>query len=105
MAGLLRKQLRHVHVTFTEPVEADFFNGVEGVARVEHMSPDVLVATVRSEGIDAVVKRVATRQVTDVEIERATLEDVFLEYYRGQEAEPDETPPDDTTAAEEGGDA
>ncbi len=105
MTDLLRKQLRHVHVTFTEPVQADFFNGVEGIANVEHLSPDVLIATVRSEGIDAVVKRVATRQVTDVEIERATLEDVFLEYYRGTSAEQDQTPPDNTAASEEGGDA
>jgi ABC-2 type transport system ATP-binding protein len=105
MADLLRKQLRHVHVTFTEPVEADFFNGVEGVARIEHLGPDVLIATVRSEAIDAVVKRVATRQVIDVEIERATLEDVFLEYYRGSEAEPVPTAPGDTAASRQGGDA
>jgi ABC-2 type transport system ATP-binding protein len=112
-ADLLRKQLRHVHVTFAEPIESDFFAGMNGITNVEHPSPHVLIATARTEAIDPIVKRVAARIVTDVEIERATLEDVFLEYYRpdqdtseldaGKVPEAEKTPESGTPT--EGGDA
>jgi beta-exotoxin I transport system ATP-binding protein len=108
MTELLRKQLRHVEVTFTEPIGADFFAGIEGVTHAENRTAKQVHATVRSEAINDVVHRIAGYDVVDVEIERASLEDVFLEYYRGDEsaaAGPTAAEPPDRPATREGGDA
>jgi ABC-2 type transport system ATP-binding protein len=109
MTELRRKQLRHVEVTFAEPVEADFLAGIEGITHTEHLTATQIHATVRSEAINDVVQRIAARRVVDVEIERASLEDVFLEYYRGAGPAAAELiatePPEPPAADEEGGDA
>ncbi len=107
MTELRRKQLRHVEVTFAEPVEADFLAGIEGITHTEHLTATQIHATVRSDAINDVVQRIAARRVVDVEIERASLEDVFLEYYRGAEPAAAELiaaePPERPAADEEGG--
>ena len=107
MTELLRKQLRHVEVTFTEPVGADFLAGIDGVTHAENRTARQVHATVRSEAINDVVHRIAVHEVVDVEIERASLEDVFLEYYRGDEpaaVEPAVADPPEQPPAGEGGD-
>ena len=105
MSELLHKQLRHVDVTFTEPVEADFFSRIGGVAHVDHINRDQLRATVRSDAISAIVHRIATRDVCDVEIQRASLEDVFLEFYRSDVPGTSDGLTEPPASAEKAGDA
>lgn len=82
MSDLLAKRMRHLDVTFTQPVARGLLDGIDGVGFVETPAPDRLHATIYGHAIDVVLKALATHDVTDVEIERASLEDVFLEMYR-----------------------
>jgi len=86
MADLLAKRLRRLDVTFDEPVPADLLSGIEGVSNIERFSAVQLRATVLGGAIGEVLRRVAAHPVNDIEIERASLEDVFLRFYRGDEA-------------------
>lgn len=95
---LLGKRLREVEVSFAEPVGPGFLDDIEGVDKVSAVSGTVLVARAKGDAVDALVKRIAERRVADVRIGQASLEDVFLEYYRG---EADEGAP----SAAEGGEA
>jgi ABC-2 type transport system ATP-binding protein len=92
---LLAKRLRHVEVTFAEPVEPAFLGELAGVDTVAALSGTTLFARVKGSVIDDVVKRIATRRVVDVHIDQASLEDVFMEFYRDA---------DDQAEANRGGD-
>jgi ABC-2 type transport system ATP-binding protein len=87
--ALLSKRLREVEVTFTEPVEPAFLASVPGIDKVVPLSETVLSARAKGDVVDTIIKRLAERQVVDVRIQQASLEDVFLEYYRGADAVPD----------------
>jgi ABC-2 type transport system ATP-binding protein len=89
MADLLAKRLRRLDVTFNEPVPSDLLGGIEGVGNVERFSSTQLRATVLGGAIDEVLQRISRHSVNDIEIERASLEDVFLRFYRGDESAED----------------
>lgn len=80
--ALLGKRLREVDVQFAGPVDPGFLAGVDGVDNVVAAGPTALTARARGDAVDALIKRVAERQVVDLRIQQASLEDVFLEYYR-----------------------
>ncbi|NLT36366.1 MAG: ABC transporter ATP-binding protein [Gaiellales bacterium] len=82
---LLGKRLRQVEVRFAETVAPSFLADLPGVDSVTALSEVVLAARVKGGAIDMVLKRLAGRAVTDITIEQAGLEDVFLEFYRGDE--------------------
>src|SRR5574340_1087078 len=79
---LLGKRLRHLDVTFAEPTSPTLLADVPGVDSVTAVGDLAIKARVKGDAIDEVLKRVATRTVTDISIKRASLEDVFLEFYR-----------------------
>lgn len=85
--SLLGKRLREVEVTFAEPVDAALLGELPGVHSVVALSGQSLSARVRGEAIDDVLKRIAGRKVSDIRIQHASLEDVFLEFYRATDAE------------------
>ncbi|MBN2247383.1 MAG: ABC transporter ATP-binding protein [Coriobacteriia bacterium] len=80
--ALLGKRLRQVGVEFAEPVDPALLAQVPGVDNVTAISATSLTARARGDAVDALIKRVAERQVLDLHIQQASLEDVFLEYYR-----------------------
>ena len=86
---LLGKRLREIDVTFAEPTEPSFLGELTGVDSVSALGASRFAARVRGTAIDDVLKRLALRTVTDIRIQHASLEDVFLEYYRGDEPVPD----------------
>lgn len=75
------KRLRRIVVRFdADFIKEDFrFDGVE---RIEELSGGMIL-TVRGD-INPIIKKLAGYQLHDLEISHATLEDVFLEFYRGQ---------------------
>ncbi|MHB1136090.1 MAG: ABC transporter ATP-binding protein [Coriobacteriia bacterium] len=85
--ALLGKRLRQVAVDFAEPVDPAFLAQVAGVDNVAAASPTRLTGRVKGDAVDALLKRLAERHVVDLRIQQASLEDVFLEYYRNS-AEP-----------------
>jgi len=84
--SLLEKRLREVEVTFAEPVTAALLGELPGVDSVVTLSGQSLAARVRGDAIDDVLKRIASRKVSDIRIQHASLEDVFMEFYRGDDA-------------------
>ncbi|MCX8006935.1 MAG: ABC transporter ATP-binding protein [Coriobacteriia bacterium] len=83
---LLDKRLRELVVSFAEPVDAAFFDGVPGLANLEQRSPSTFVARVKGDHLDDVVKRLATKRVVDLSIQHASLEEVFMEFYRSEDS-------------------
>jgi len=79
---LLHRHLRTMQVSFAEPVDASALAGLPGVEDISVRDERSLAATVKGENLDALVKRLAEYRVTDLELEHASLEEVFVEYYR-----------------------
>ncbi len=79
---LLGKRLRQVSVDFAEPTDPAFLAEVPGVDNVAVVTPTRLTGRVKGDAVDALLKRLAGRRVVDLRIQQASLEDVFLEYYR-----------------------
>ena len=86
--SLLGKRLRELEVVFAEATEPEFLSGLPGVDNVIALSPNTLAARAKGDVVDDVIKRLAQRRVVDVRIQQASLEDVFLEFYRGDEPAP-----------------
>ena len=83
--GLLGKRLRELNVTFADPVDVAFLEDVDGVSRISLTAPNTINARVRGDHLDDLIKRLASRPVRDLSIEHASLEEVFMEFYRDEE--------------------
>ncbi|MDH4140478.1 MAG: ABC transporter ATP-binding protein [Coriobacteriia bacterium] len=77
---LLDRALRTIQVTYTEPVADDMLSGIPGATSVERVGECGINAIVASD-IDGALRRIMQRPIKDIEIEHATLEEIFLEYY------------------------
>ena len=82
VSALLAQRVRDVAVTFADETEAGFLAGVPGVSAVEQRNSHALRATVKGDELNPLLARLAQRDVRDLEITRASLEDVFVEFYR-----------------------
>jgi ABC-2 type transport system ATP-binding protein len=73
------KRLHRVEVRFADKYQSsDFkFNGVEKVEEI----PGGVILTVSGD-LNAVVKKIATHKITDLEITHASLEEIFLKFYK-----------------------
>ncbi len=89
---LLDKRLRELNVTFTDPVDAAFLADVDGMSRITLTGPNTINARVKGDHLDDLIKRLATKPVRDLSIEHASLEEVFMEFYRDEENSAEETP-------------
>lgn len=81
VSELGEKRLRRIVVRFDVKFEKEDFR-FDGVERIEVIS-DGLILTVRGD-INPIVKKLASYKLHDLEISHATLEDVFLEFYKGK---------------------
>jgi ABC-2 type transport system ATP-binding protein len=80
--SLRERALRHVTVTFAEPVDVDTLEGLDGV-RVAGVDGRVVRLSAPETAMDALLKAVAPHRVLDFVSEPADLEEIFLELYRG----------------------
>ena len=79
---LKRKRLRQVEITFGSPVPASEFD-LPGVRDVVQSDGTLHFLVEEVPGVfDSVIKRAALYSVVDLRVAQATLEDVFLAYYR-----------------------
>jgi len=79
VADITGRAYRHVTLQFADRVDPDEFRRLPGVIDLE---PDGRVIAFKATGdIDAVIKTAARHTVTDIELVRPTLEEVFLTYY------------------------
>jgi beta-exotoxin I transport system ATP-binding protein len=82
IADLRAKAGRRVEV---EVEDAAALGALSGLAGVDELEVDGRRARFLFAGeIDPVVKALATGRVLDLEVERASLEEIFLTYYRGE---------------------
>jgi ABC-2 type transport system ATP-binding protein len=78
---LRERALRHVTITFAEPVVPEQFAGLDGV-RVVGAEGAVVRLSAPEPAMDAVVKTAARHRIVDLVSEPADLEEIFLELYR-----------------------
>lgn len=84
--SLLDKALRTAVVTYAEPVTDDMLRDIPGTTSVERVGEFGLTATIASD-IDGALRRLMAHPIKDIEIEHATLEEIFLQYYGHIEGE------------------
>jgi len=84
---LKRKRLRRMELTFSSAVPAAAF-ALPGVRDVEQKGNALGFWVEETPGsLDGVIKKVAEFSLSDLKYEQATLEDVFLTYYRKEAAD------------------
>ncbi|MBE0408197.1 MAG: ABC transporter ATP-binding protein [Anaerolineales bacterium] len=78
---LIARAVRHTRIRFAKPVDINTLESVPGVEVLSH--DDGTVVVLKAEGeMDALIKTLAQFPVVDFETQRASLEEIFLEYYR-----------------------
>jgi ABC-2 type transport system ATP-binding protein len=83
-AALLNRSIRQVRIRFQQPTEAEELYKLPGVELIA--KDDGMGILVQVEGqMDALIKTLAQYPVNDFETERASLEEIFLAYYTGEE--------------------
>jgi ABC-2 type transport system ATP-binding protein len=91
LAEQRRLAARRIEVTFADaPSDAALAGLPSGVDLTLRAGRRVTLET--HDGIDALVKFLAQFQVSDLAIRQPTLEELFVGYYRGDEAEDDGAP-------------
>jgi ABC-2 type transport system ATP-binding protein len=79
--SLRERALRHVTVTFAEPVDAEPFGRIDGV-RVVEVEGRVVRLSAPEAAMGALIEAVARYRVADLVSQPADLEEIFLELYR-----------------------
>lgn len=79
--SLRERSLRHVTITFAEPVDPGPFAALDGV-RVTDAENSVLRLSAPETTMDALVKAAARHPVVDLVSQPADLEEIFLDLYR-----------------------
>jgi len=83
-ASLLHRSMRQVRIRFQQPTEAEELYKLPGVELIA--KDDGLGVLLQVEGtMDTLIKTLAKYPVNDFETERASLEEIFLAYYEGEE--------------------
>ena len=83
-ADLLNRSMRQVRIRFQQPTEAEELYKLPGVELIA--KDDSMGVLLQVEGaMDALIKTLAKYPVNDFETERASLEEIFLAYYKGEE--------------------
>ena len=76
---VIGRSYRHVTLEFAEPVDPEEFRRIPGVS--ELTATDGRLTFKVFGDVDLVIKAAARHTVTDIELSRPTLEEVFLTYY------------------------
>jgi ABC-2 type transport system ATP-binding protein len=79
--ALKRKAIRRIDLEFDEPVDATAFQELSGVRSAEARGNTVVVSFEGS--VNALLRRAIERDVVNVNSREADLEQIFLEYYHG----------------------
>lgn len=83
-ADLLNRSMRQVRIRFQQPTEAEELYKLPGVELIAKDDGMGLLLQVEGE-MDTLIKTLAKYPVNDFETERASLEEIFLAYYKGEE--------------------
>ncbi|MFU8771091.1 MAG: ATP-binding cassette domain-containing protein [Anaerolineales bacterium] len=78
---LIARAVRHTRIRFAKPVDINTLESIPGVDVLSQDDHTDVVLKVEGE-MDALIKVLAHFPVVDFETQRASLEEIFLEYYR-----------------------
>lgn len=81
MESLRERSLRHVTISFAEPVDAAPFAALDGV-RIVGTDGATVRLTAPEPAMDALIKAAAGHRLVDLVSQPADLEEIFLELYR-----------------------
>jgi ABC-2 type transport system ATP-binding protein len=97
LLDLRSKAMRRIELEFESPVEASLFEAVPGVRDVTIENHRVVLTFDGSMG--ALLKTVTEQtELVDITTREADLEEIFLTYYRDEDAPPGDAPPGDAPA-------
>jgi len=83
-ADLLHRSMRQVRIRFQQPTEAEELYKIPGVELIA--KDDSMGILLQVEGqMDVLIKTLAKYPVNDFETKHASLEEIFLAYYNGEE--------------------
>ena len=77
-------EMRHIRVKFFQPQSEESLSKIAGISGMIRERRNLYTFQVEGE-VDAFIKSLAGYQVSDIEVERPSLEEVFLAYYAGKE--------------------
>ena len=81
---MMNKSFRHVSITFDEPLDAADIRRFESLPGVENLvSEGQNTRFTMYESSDQMVKLAARHTIANIEVERPSLEEIFLTYYGG----------------------
>lgn len=84
--NLVSMEVRHVHIRFRESVNPSALGELDGVTLLAHRNG--IEATLQVEGeMDNMIKMLARFPVNDLEVDRPSLEEIFLTYYESEKRE------------------
>jgi ABC-2 type transport system ATP-binding protein len=76
---LRQNKIRHMDVTFTEPVKSSEFEQLPEVLEVQELNQHLRI-TIRGD-VDTLIKQIALHPVEDLTFTQPSLEDFFLSFY------------------------
>ncbi|MDZ4063941.1 MAG: ABC transporter ATP-binding protein, partial [Coriobacteriia bacterium] len=83
---LLDKALRTAVVTYVGPIPDSILVGIPGAVSVERTADNAVVAKLSGD-LDGALRKLLEQPIKDIQIEHASLEEIFLEYYGHIEGE------------------
>ncbi len=88
VSHLTELSLWTAEITFTQPVPSDTFKNLSGITVTDQTDNRTYNLSISGEGsMDSLIKTAAKYPVQTFESQHASLEDAFLKYYSGDEAE------------------
>jgi ABC-type multidrug transport system ATPase subunit len=79
---LVGMEVRRMHIRFKQAVDPSALAQVEGVTLLSQNDSNLVTLRVEGE-LDSLVKALAIYPVSDFDLERQSLEDAFLSFYKG----------------------
>ena len=88
VAGLANRKVRHLTLSFADPVDAAPFAALPGIAEVRRDGPTLRMTLNDGQQLDWVIKRAAVHALVDLQLEHPSLEENFLSFYNRHGAAP-----------------
>jgi ABC-2 type transport system ATP-binding protein len=84
--ALINRSVRRVAVRFKQPIDVSALTALPGVKLIDRSDGVSCLMSVEGD-MDQLIKTLATFPVSELETERPSLEEIFLAYYEGYQAE------------------
>ncbi len=83
---LINRSYRHIRVTFKSPVAVEDLSSIPGAVVESAVDNQVVILRVEGE-MDPLIKALAAYPIRDLDVEKPSLEEIFLAYYQNDGSE------------------